>query len=1105
MDPFAVVVGVGSLIDLSLRLGKYLKDVHESIALFEEDIGSLLREIQDLGSVNKSIAQLYQTETVALTSAYSEPPREELEVWHNTFKTLRNCTSTVKELQTLLIAITGKNGAKVAGLRDGFKKQLKKHSKDSELNRTRQKLSSQRESLSVSLTLLNLMYTQRGSKDNQIFGFQLHKQIASLQARLTLSEADPLYESLHSATAVASTLRLNKHFDTPKTVSSIYTGRKGYLDGLKQAFDSSHISSAESPAHRRFVVFGLGGAGKTQFCCKFASDNKQRFWGVFTVDASSLANAQQSFVAIAKACGTEPNERAAKSWLSSSDRPWLLLIDNADDTNLDIESYFPDGEQGLTLITTRNPTVRMHGTIGQRFYHFDKLDDGEANELLLRAADNQEPRTPTLMQLASAITTKLGALPLALVHAGNAIKANYCRLSNYISYYERSWQLIRQSQNKAGRNEDDVEYMKVYASYEIVFRGLEAIKWQRYSDAVQLLKLFSFLHYEHIPFDFLIGAVKHPRIQRESDAQGAERLKDQETKNPSLAWQPTLWLKHLQYMVGSFKMKQFRNQNPVILPTYLLDAELSTSSDDSRSDSAKLCIFLSNYQRPQMTVQIQAVWCEAALHTISRCILLPPLNESVDPRGNLARRLLPHVISVGKYQRKIECEFGNNRNKRILSWPALETRLIPWRAMFLAKCALVYSECGDFVEAENCLRTVMNFNKDFLGPDHPRTERVTLAVSDCLWQQCRVNEAVNLHEQLLQANLRTLGPNHSRTLNLMAKLGESRRQQGRLAESIELLTRAMAGTRAQLPETDPATCHVLEQLGNTLRTCFRFEEAKQHQEHAVAGMRLCLGENNLRTLIAMEELAITYKELGTLHTASNQELGRQYLDTAHELAMFIVEQRKQQLGDKQPHTWMAQGTLGRIKAAMGDVDEAERLFSELLPVAARHLGDSHLEVLSHKNHHSKILIQQKRYDEAETFLLDISRLEKYRMSTFTCDHPDRWDALWTLVECYQKQGKIDRSLATCKELLEAVRAIRQGEKPTETTSIFWRMVLDKKTELVITKDSGTVEHPTSFSFRPPSDNSRPAISAPGMPTTSSDLQDTLPLGAGDVRRRVTTW
>ncbi|KAL8992912.1 MAG: hypothetical protein Q9169_006745, partial [Polycauliona sp. 2 TL-2023] len=276
MDSFSVAVGVGSLIDLRLRLGKYLKDVRESIASYEGEMGSFLREIQDLDSVNNSIAQLYQTEAVTTAPGHSGPPRQELEAWHNTLGTLRACTSTVEELQTLLAAITGKNGAKVTGLRDGIKKQFKKQSKDSELVQFRQKLSSHRESLSLSLTLLNLMYTQRNSFDNQVLGFELHKQIASLHARLPLKETDILLDSLHSATAVASTLRLNKHFDIPKTVSSIYTGRKGHLDGLKHAYDSSYVSSEQGPTQKRFVVFGLGGAGKTQFCCKFASDNKQR-------------------------------------------------------------------------------------------------------------------------------------------------------------------------------------------------------------------------------------------------------------------------------------------------------------------------------------------------------------------------------------------------------------------------------------------------------------------------------------------------------------------------------------------------------------------------------------------------------------------------------------------------------------------------------------------------------------------------------------------------------------------------------------------------------------------------------------------------------------
>ena len=790
---------------------------------------------------------------------------------------------------------------------------------------------------------------------------------------------------------------------------------------------------------------------------------------MFTVDASSPGNAQQSFIAIAKACGTEPNERAARSWLSSSDRPWLLLIDNADDTNLEVEKYLPDGEHGLTLITTRNPSVKMHGTIGEGYYHFDRLEDDEANELLLRAADNHEPRTPTILRLASAITRKLGALPLALVHAGKAIKARLCDLANYNSYYERSWQMIRQSQHVPGQDEDDSDYMKVYASYEIVFRGLEAVRLRRYRDAVQLLKLFSFLHYEHIPFEFLVAAVKHPRLQREADA-ASEQTIQLAVSQPS-TWHTRAWPKHFRTVIDLVKRKQFFNQNPFILPTFLRDAELSNNSDDfnvrlreallvltelslityyENSDSYSMHPLVHTWvrERPQMTVRAQAVWCEAALHTLSHCILLPPLSETVDSHASLARKLLPHIISVGKLQQKIEEEFVSNRKQRSRPWPPLQTQMCPWRAIFLAKSAVVYSECGFFGEAEASLRVVLDFNIKYLGPNHPRTERVALVVSDCLWQQGRVKDAADLQELYLQRNLNHLGPNDPRTLRLMDKLGESRRSQGRFAESMELLTQAVHGMKCQLPTSDPAIYHALEQLGITLRSCFRLEDACSYLEQAKAGMERYLGENDMRTLVTTEELAITYKDLAVTLLTSNLRLATQYLETAYAHATLVLKQRREQIGDRQPHTWIAQGTVGRIKAAMGDVTTAEQIFSNILPVAVRHLGDKHLGVLNHKTHYARILMQQDRYQEAEALLIDVSKPANYKITSLIGDHPDRWDALWALIDCFQKQGKTNSGLATCNELISAMNLIRDGKEQTETSSAFWKMALNKRRELM---------------------------------------------------------
>lgn len=177
-------------------------------------------------------------------------------------------------------------------------------------------------------------------------------------------------------------------------------------------------------------------------------------------------------------------------------------------------------------------------------------------------------------------------------------------------------------------------------------------------------------------------------------------------------------------------------------------------------------------------------------------------------------------------------------------WPALETRLTPWRAMFLAKCAIVYQEAGYFKEAEACLRTVVEFSRGFRGPNHPRTERVTLILADVLWQECRNNDAANLQEHVVQSNLKALESAHPRTLKVMGRLGETRRQQGRLAESIELLSKSASGLQSKLPDSDPAIYQSLQQLGATLRACFCFEDAKRYGEEALVGMKQCLGDDD---------------------------------------------------------------------------------------------------------------------------------------------------------------------------------------------------------------------------------------------------------------------
>lgn len=502
-------------------------------------------------------------------------------------------------------------------------------------------------------------------------------------------------------------------------------------------------------------------------------------------------------------------------------------------------------------------------------------------------------------------------------------------------------------------------------------------------------------------------------------------------------------------------------------------------------------------ERPQMKTRNQAVWCEVALHTLSRCILVPPINASVDSYKDLTRKLLPHIISVRKLQDKIEQEFESNRNRRIRPWPVLKSQISPWRALFLIKSAIVYNECDDFLEAENCLRIALDFYGKFLGPENPRTERILLVLSGSLWHQCRIHDAADLLENTFNRKLKLLGPDHPRTLTLMARLGEVRRHQGRLSESIDLLTKAVEGMKTQLPETDPTLYQAMNYLGITLRSCYHFEDAREYQEKAVAGLKMYLGERDIRTLISMGDLAITYKELSQATRDSSQR--RKYLDTAYRDAVFAFEQLAEQLGNKHPQTWIAQGAVSRIKAGMGRINEAEETFRSVLQVAARHLGDDHLGVLIHKHHHSRILIQQQRYYEAETLLLEISDRDKYRTTTGMEDSLDRWDALWSLIECYQKLGEFERSVETCDQLLGAMRAVQPAMDPSKQTQIsstFFKRVEMKKEELATTQKSTAPKDDTS--------NFEGAQPVELLFPTLSDTEIATPSMIGNLRQRE-TW
>lgn len=85
-------------------------------------------------------------------------------------------------------------------------------------------------------------------------------------------DRDQLRDSLSSAIYLGSP---NEHFSIPQGAVKNYTGRATLLDEVKHAFNAPSDLS-QVGLQRRIVIYGLGGSGKTQFCCEYASLCRQR-------------------------------------------------------------------------------------------------------------------------------------------------------------------------------------------------------------------------------------------------------------------------------------------------------------------------------------------------------------------------------------------------------------------------------------------------------------------------------------------------------------------------------------------------------------------------------------------------------------------------------------------------------------------------------------------------------------------------------------------------------------------------------------------------------------------------------------------------------------
>ena len=728
------------------------------------------------------------------------------------------------------------------------------------------------------------------------------------------------------------------------------------------------------------------------------------------------------------------------------------------------------GNDGVILITTRNPLLKTQGTFGPSSFDFAELKENESVDLLLRAADEPSPWSQSSIQFAKEICRALGCLPLALLHAGKTILSRLCTLDNYLSFFEKNWNRIRRLKGQSGAHAIQDANAAIYSSYELIHHGLVAKQTQASKDALDLLKIFPFLHRQRIRIDIFLRAASNPCLEKwEQERQEKEELSVKHMKRMKPTWGQSFKCARIRVLSYILKLGDLP-----VLPRFLSDSLSSDAIDELRlrealkelnqmslisanpnpegdSYSMHAAVHLWLRERPEMTVGDQAVWCHATATILTRAILIPPLGDKEEDEI-LRRDLLPHVRQIQQNEQKIRARFLEHQLSRRRLWPVLQPRLDRNRAVQLMKFSLVYTQCDQLRDAEKLQLEVADFAEKTLGIEHSATMDVLLLLSSTYWRLTRGEEAAELQRRILEACIRVRGKDDLKTLKIMDAYGSSLWWQGNIVEARKTLSAACEGLKKVRGNDHVDTLRALGNLGRVLGRDFQFTKAIRIHSRVLPGLRRQLGPSHLDTLIALHGLGMAYFDRtahGFGHILD--------LDRALEMVKEVFEQRKEKLGREHLYTLWAGLDLARIHAVRGESEEALTTFLAGHEIALRNYGEKHFAVLFGKLHYGRILMLADNYAQAESILVEVSESYEDKRKA----HPDRLMALGSLIKCRNVLG---RDAETTADLLEE---------------------LTKKVKMIFGEDHAWVKYlldPQQLS-QEPSDN----VSTPKSRTESWDI------------------
>ncbi|KAJ5984238.1 hypothetical protein N7481_006337 [Penicillium waksmanii] len=814
----------------------------------------------------------------------------------------------------------------------------------------------------------DFLNTQRQFEANEILAFNVHQG------------NKPFSLTLETTANIG-----NKHFLVPHEISKFYIGREKLALDLRERF------LAPLDKQKRYVLYGLGGSGKSQFCLKFASDNKQRFWGVFWVNASTQALAEQAFCDFARIENLEEKFETGLHWLSKQERPWLLIIDNADDTQFDYARYFPAGGQGHIILSSRNIQCQVHATIG--FQEFISLEESDAITLLLRSSllpgDKEELRNTAL-----AIVKALGYLPLALIQAGSFIQQNLCSLDEYLDVFNSSKKIIFSNHQIQGRGSYE---HNIYTTFEVSFNEIARMRTQRAMDAVEILQLISFFHNNEVPEALFRNAWGKISVHKQGIPTAVyERVARVFGDLVTISTSYWGWLTFLAegrfpriFSQAGKRWDKIRFRDAIaLLRSYSLIFQNTTVESYSMHPMVQF------WARERLRPQAQKLWGIMAARVLAESITTATKESDVIYR----RHLIPHVdscLSIDAVDSRQGIQFeGSNSGQ-------------------FAKFAAIYAEGGRWVDASRIQELLLKQRRETLGEDSNEILEIMAELSESYWNSSDLQKALKIQEILLKRCEQRLGSCDPRTLQAMDTLGRTKWLCGAISEARGLGKQAYELSTKVLGADHPLTLSAMTNYG---RSCAHLGDYKTAQRLLMAAWERrikLLGGKHLDTLETMQELAMSCLSLNEVDEAAN-------------LMYFVLDNRKRLLGPEHAYTLWSMNDLSKIYCAQGYPRDAVEILIPTKEIALRTLGIAHIgtSMTFFNLAHSYILLDE--LGQAESILMELIQREE---SSIGPNHADVFSAKIELARVLRKKGALRKAKRISHQAFEGRSAVYGSESP----------------------------------------------------------------------------